>query len=155
MTANLTTLLLKVGQNWYTCKILKTYRLLYIYDIQAIDFWRWFQFYSKYNDKDTKFWTECVSREFVFPAGNVSIHSYYHWSLTRSVSFHLRSCWFIVDSAGDFPWIQNSNNTFSVFWTQFVWTNKHTSGSRREKKNHKAQIHCRPSQSNIHLIHPH
>ena len=44
-------------------------------------------------------------------------YSYYHWSLTRSVSFHLRGCWFIVDSAGDFPWIQNSNNTFPVFWT--------------------------------------
>ena len=64
--------------------------------------------------------------DFVFPAGNVSIHSYYHWSLVRSVSFHLRGCWFIVDSAGDFPWIQNSNNTFSVFWTHlFEQINEH------------------------------
>ena len=69
----------------------------------------------------------CFSRwqcfhSFILPLNS---YSYYHWSLTRSVSFHLRGCWFIVDSAGDFPWIQNSNNTFSVFWTQFVWTNKH------------------------------
>ena len=25
----------------------------------------WFQYYLKHNDKDTKFWTECVSREFI------------------------------------------------------------------------------------------
>ena len=25
----------------------------------------WFQYYLKHNDKDTKFWTECVNREFI------------------------------------------------------------------------------------------
>ena len=103
----------------------------------------WFQYYLKHNDKDTKFWTECVNREFIilslffplamFPFIHITIDLLFILPLISYEISFFSSPWLLIHCW--FSWWLSMNSEFKQhllgFLNAFVWTNKRTSASRR------------------------